>query len=62
MQEGCGFICEGQEDLAGRMLLKTRENGAKQGNQHAHKELQQLMYSFPREMSAYIFILNFLFL
>lgn len=29
VQEGCGFICEGQEAHAGEMLLKTRENSAK---------------------------------
>lgn len=46
MQEGCGFIRESQDALAGRMLLKTKENDAKQGNHHAHKRLQQLMYPF----------------
>lgn len=46
MQEGSGFIREDQEALAGRMPLKTRENRAKQGNQHAHEKLQQLMYPF----------------
>ena len=37
-------LLKGQEAFAGRMLLKARENGAKQCHQSAHKGLQQLMY------------------